>query len=225
MGKEKRKILSISAHWESESRAGGTLAKYSKRGFEVHIANMSYETRNERDKEKRKAEAEEMAKILGVRMVFFDFPCFDLKEDFPTKMCILNIIRELRPEIVFTLHAADPDPDHRAIALATLHAVYLANNPSIETECDPHSVLNVYNFEGRFEASFRKPQNYVDISDTFEEKISALRKESHFLPHEIKDVYQWNAFRGREVGVKFAEAFVRPKIPYQATNKALDILP
>jgi len=224
VGKEK-KVLSISAHWESESRAGGTLAKYIQRGFEVYIANMSYETKNEKEKEKRKAEAEEMAKILGVKMVFFDFPCFELKDDFSTKMCILNIIREIRPEIVFTLHAADPDSDHRAIASATLQAVYLANNPSIETERDPHSVLNIYSFEGRFEASFRKPQNYVDISDTFEKKISALGKESHFLPHEIEDVRLWNAFRGREVGVKFAEAFVRPKISYQATNKALDLLP
>lgn len=103
-------------------------------------------------------------------------------------------------------------PDHRAAGQATLDAVFpLARDhlsfPELYADgYQPHITPTVLliNFDD---------YNYaVDITDTFEQKIAALKAHTSQVP-DIETTREWleamSAQVGQESGYKLAEAFVR----------------
>ncbi len=94
---------------------------------------------------------------------------------------IAAVIRRVRPEVVVT-QSPDADwdrvyfvhPDHLAVARATVAAVYPdSRNPRtfgelLEDGLAPHTVSELWLFGA-------EPNRYVDITDTFDAKVRALR--------------------------------------------------
>jgi LmbE family N-acetylglucosaminyl deacetylase len=202
------RVVCVGAHPDDpESGCGGTLARYSAAGHRVTVV---YLTRGEagiigKSREQaatiRAAEAEEACKILGTK------PVFAGQIDGATTVSreraeeLRKILAALEPDVVFTHWPLDSHADHQAAAMLTLQSYMKLSRGFALYFFEVNSGSQTFGFV---------PVAYVDITATREKKRSALfahRSQggeriyrTHHEPMEI--------FRGRELGVAAAEAFV-----------------
>jgi 4-oxalomesaconate hydratase len=119
---KKKTALVVSAHsadfvW----RAGGAIALYAQRGYDVQIACLSYGERGESAKlwkapdaslesvkAARREEAEAAARILGGKPVFFDAGDYPLRPTEDLVNGLVELYRRLQPEFVLTHSLHDP---------------------------------------------------------------------------------------------------------------------
>jgi LmbE family N-acetylglucosaminyl deacetylase len=172
---------------DAESRMAGTVARWAREGKDiiyVVCTNGDKGTSNpgmepEELAELREREQLAAAKVLGVReVVFLRYPDQTLEDTPELRKDMVRLIRKYRPETVVTV---DPyrryfdHRDHRITAQVTLDAVfpYAASTHSypdlLEQGLQPHTVKEVL-FCGTGD-----PNYYVDITDTIDVKIAALR--------------------------------------------------
>ena len=124
---------------------------------------------------------------------------------------IENEINGINPEIIYTHHSNDLNIDHRI----THQAVFTACRP------EPGAIVKkIYCFEvpsssewqDPLEGSQFIPNTFVNISNTLEIKIAALRayeSEMKLWPHSrsIQSIDYLERWRGASAGFEAAEAF------------------
>lgn len=166
---------------------------------------------NEKDlKMIRKEERLRANKILGIKnMIFLDYPDYELPEKSVLVKEFLKIIRELKPEVIFT---PDPNlpyevhPDHKVIGEAVSEAFFFSPLPLVMKEKEPHYVNLISYYITPY------PNKFVDISDTFETKLKSIKEhksqfnDEDFMKMEIYLKVK-NGEYGQKIGVNFAEAF------------------
>jgi LmbE family N-acetylglucosaminyl deacetylase len=225
MEQNKNKILVVVAHPDDEVLGcGGTIAKYANEGNIIYCLFLGkgkasrFSNKNSLKIKKEQTvltkEAKKAAEILGITQVFFEnFP--DQRYDTVPILTIIKAIRrikeKIKPNIIFTHHFGDLNRDHRITFQATL------------TVCRPlkkETVKKIYSFEvpsstewgGPERKNYFVPNVFVDVSDTFNRKINALKSyksEIRKFPHprSLKGVKILAQKRGMEVGLNYAEAF------------------
>ena len=168
----------------------------------------------------REAEQRAAAEVVGYEGVdFLHRPDGALENDLALREQLVRIIRTFKPDAVMSM---DPTViisprgfvqhvDHRNAAMAALDAVYPAARnamafPHLVTVdgLAPWEVNQVYLF---FADS---PDAWVDISDTIDTKIAALRKHASQLrrPDELEGMLRrWAGESGKTIGTAAAEAF------------------
>lgn len=232
---EKRNALVISAHsadfvW----RAGGAIALYAERGWNVNILCLSFGERGEsaklwkqkgmtmeRVKEARREESQRAADILGASVSFLDCGDYPLRTDDRVLFDIVDVYRRLQPEFVLTHSLADPyNFDHP-------HATHLALEARITAQAHGHNpeetVLGappVYLFEPHQpEQCDWKPQLFLDISSVWEKKYAAFQlmaAQEHLWEYYTRVGLQRGAQAARNSGqkIKYAEAYqcVYPRV-------------
>jgi len=218
------KTLIIAAHPDDEVLGcGGTIAKLSARGEEVHILILStgltsrrgfdiQETPNALNTHLKRAK--QAGALLGATNVNFarlpdqkldTLPLLDITQRIEAE------IESLKPQTIFTHHGGDLNMDHvitfratltatRPMAGGTLGAVYAYEIPS-STD---------WAFQ-KFEPTFQ-PNLFVDILETLNRKIEAMRvyeSEIREFPHpRSPQALEAIAKRwGSVCGLKAAEAF------------------
>jgi LmbE family N-acetylglucosaminyl deacetylase len=201
-------IVCVGAHPDDpESGCGGTLARYAAAGHRVTViyltrgeAGISGKSHEEAAKI-RTAEAEAACKLLGARSVFAGQIDGATEVNRERTQALRKLIAAEEPNVVFTHWPLDTHPDHQAASLLTGRA-YLVSGGRFP----------LYFFEvnsGSQTLGFQ-PTVYVDITATRE------RKKASLLSHRSQDgegIYRkhhevMETFRGRELGVAAAEAFV-----------------
>ena len=193
-------ILAIGAHPDDiEFGCGGSLIKYAAKGHRLSLLVMTGGGRGG-PAEVRMAEQAASQKILGAQEIFwggFDDTHLAVGIDLIRK--IENVIERVRPEFIFCNFPDDTHQDHRHLAQAIMSAT--------------RYIRNVLFYEGPTTQNFN-PQVYVDIADTLEAKLEALRAHrSQVMKTNIEDlsiieVARSSAnFRGIQGRVKYAEAF------------------
>ncbi len=151
---------------------------------------------------------------LGVdEVVFLGHDDGQLQATLELRRELVRVIRQYKPEVVL---CGDPTrmffgddyinhPDHRAGAQAALDAVAPASGmPLLWPELgEPHSVRQVY-IQGN-----DKPNVWVDIAETIELKIAALREHRSQVGEAdiARRMRQWAAEDGKERGLAFAETY------------------
>jgi LmbE family N-acetylglucosaminyl deacetylase len=170
----------------------------------------------------RRAEQTAAAAELGVTdLTFLGYPDGRLVASLELRRDISRVIRQTRPDRVlcqspernyqriFASH-----PDHLAAGEATLCAVYPdSRNPFTFTELmdeglEPWTVREVWM------GSFSGPNRYVDITDTIDRKLAALRCHVSQLPDAeatMDRVRAWTAATASAAGLpdgSSAEAFL-----------------
>lgn len=134
-----KKIVIVIAHPDDESYGlGGTIAKYSSQGVEIHLITA---TNGEKAKltdshkintdlgQVRKEELSEAGKILKIQRIYFlDYPD-SLLDTIPInklKSKIKSIIEKVEPQIIITCdrNGITGHPDHRYISRATSEVFY-----------------------------------------------------------------------------------------------------
>jgi N-acetylglucosamine malate deacetylase 1 len=201
-------VVCVGAHPDDpESGCGGTLAMYAAQGHHVTVV---YLTRGERgipgtsESEAaaiRTAEAETACTVLGAK------PVFAGQIDGATELtrarvdAMAKLIDAEAPDVVFTHWPIDTHLDHEIASLLTIRA-YVARARRFP----------VYFFEvdiGSQTMGFA-PAHYVDITAVREKKKTALfAHKSQRGDNIYRDHHEvMENFRGREVRVAAAEAFV-----------------
>lgn len=213
-----KNILIIAAHSDDETLGcGGTISKLAQMGHNITALFMtdgisSRGTSTKKEAKKRKENSEHAAQILGIsQTIQLDFP--DNGMDTIPLLQIIKVIEEnilkFQPHTIFTHYLHDLNIDHAIVAKATLTATRPLYRTSVK------KVLG-YEVNSSTEWAFCSPQfspNYfVNISETFEKKISAIQiytNEFQKCPHprSIEGITGLASLRGNAAGYKYAEAF------------------
>lgn len=226
------RVMSIHAHPDDqEFTVGGSLAKWARAGS--HIVTVCITSGGAgsnaftppdmtraalaviREEEQRQA-----CRVLGIaEVVFLGYEDGLLEPTIALRRDLTRLIRRHRPEAVV---CGDPTvrfygstylnhPDHRAAADAALDAVF----PSAETRLifpelldeglEPHHVGAV------FIHGAAKPDTFIDIADTLDTKLAALREHrTQMGDWDPKDMITlWAAEQGKRPGLAAAEAYRR----------------
>lgn len=202
------KILVISAHPDdAELSMGGTIAKLAQAGHEVKMLISIIPCEDPsgvalaEEKKRKWAETEEAARILGAGLEILDLDPYqmwfrrDLVKILDTKT------REFSPDLIFTHWDHDSHQDHVAIASAAF-AVTRRNSISLLMyEQSIYGGITPYSF---------KPELFIDISDVMDSKLRIAKAYQSQLSkgrQQLKAIEGEAAFRGNQIGVKYAEAF------------------
>jgi LmbE family N-acetylglucosaminyl deacetylase len=222
--------MSIHAHPDDqEFTVAGTLAKWARRGCQVISVIVTSGEAGSNDPGEGAdyktslallREDEQIAAnlTLGIReTAFLHYPDGELEASLQLRKDLTRLIRQYKPELVIT---GDPmhifygsdyinHPDHRAAAEAAVYASFpsagtrLIFTDLLDEGYEPHNIKKLY-LHGS-----EKPDTWVDISETLELKIAALKKHASQLgdwdPAEM--LREWAADTGKEKGLKAAESF------------------
>lgn len=206
---EKKKIVCVGGHPDDpESGCGGTLAKLATSGHDVTIiylttgeAGVEGKSHNEAAAI-RKREAINACAVLNAKPVFAGQVDGDTIVNNEWFIRMQQLIEAENPDLVFTHWPLDTHKDHRAACQLTLQAWL-----------NSQKKFDLYFFEvcmGEQTMLFR-PTDYVDISDTQEQKKKSVYCHTSQDPPGIYACghADMEVFRGRESGFHAAEAFVK----------------
>jgi LmbE family N-acetylglucosaminyl deacetylase len=207
------RVLLTAAHPDDcDFACGGTVARLTGDGHNLVIAVASSGTGGldlgSADPELRLAEQRAAADVLGVAEVFFlGFPDGAISADSNLRRALTRVIRQVRPDLVIThtplrnlRSVRSSHPDHLAVGEATMAAIYPdARNPSAYPELlakeglRPHTVGEVW-IHGNQDAD-----HYVEMTEKFELKLTAIRCHASQLVHLDSDVDGFFRTWGEEV--------------------------
>jgi len=204
-------VLAIGAHpdpFDMAYQCGGTLAKYARAGHLVVAVSAVAEN---------EAEATRVGDALGVETRFLDLREGSIDDDPPTVHKIVDLIREVRPDLLITHQPTDYNPDHRNLSSAVLAAALLARVDELKSAHPPFVVRALY-YSDTTSGVNSEPLIYVDVSDTFERKFQALALHESLsekagvdhlgsIEHLIERDRALAVVRGNQVEVEYAEAF------------------
>jgi LmbE family N-acetylglucosaminyl deacetylase len=225
-----KSAMSIHAHPDDQDfTVSGTLAKWAKAGSEIvsvmitsgdsgsndvaHDVDYKPELARLREDEQRAAN-----QVLGVKeTVFLHYPDGELEPTLALRKDLTRVIRKFKPDVVVT---GNPEawfygneyvnhPDHRAAARATCEAVFpSAGTRLIFTDLlaagyEPHNVKRLY-IHG-----VENPNTWIDISETIDIKIEALKKHvSQVDTHDVdKWMRDWAREDGKAKGLEYSESY------------------
>src|ERR1700692_1815668 len=112
-------VLSIAAHRDDvEQTCGGTLLRMTARGLRTGILDLTQgESGTRGSATERAAEAEEAARILGVRhRQALDLPDGAVANTLENRLKIARVLREWRPRVVILPYWEARHPDHATCA-------------------------------------------------------------------------------------------------------------
>lgn len=225
------RVLAVVAHADDELLGpGGTLIRHARAGDEVHVAvcvgmpNLAMygaDRYGEEVLKKRRMQAESViAKCRFKRLHWLGLQDETLEEENNKAIPLIEkVVRDVLPDTAYVHHSGDLNQDHRGAFKASMVAMrgFLANpvrrilafeTPSSTEQAPP-----------RAEWAFR-PNHFVDVSETFADKIEALRLYEDELspfphPRSPEGLEALARTRGIGVGFRAAEAFelIRERVP------------
>ena len=204
-----KKIVCIGGHPDDpESGCGGTLAKLRNARHDVTIIYLTTGEagipgkRHDESAAIRKQEAINACKILDAKPVFAGQIDGDSVCNNDWVKQIQELISKEKPDVVLTHWPMDSHKDHQVASLLTIQVWVRAPQK-----------FSLYFFEvctGEQTMIFH-PTDYVDISDVQEQKRKAVYCHISQDPGGIYACGHaaMEEFRGRELGVKAGEGFIR----------------
>ena len=225
-------FLAFGAHPDDiELGCAGTLIKLAKQGYQTAAVTLTQgESGTRGTQEIREQEfdkAAEMMRVSHYRML--DIPDAGIEETQFNKLKVVEVIRELRPRLVATVHWEARHPDHvhasnlvrDAAMISGLKNLNIGASSFSQPKRDAWRPFRVLYFPERFSV----PISFVvDITDSFEEKMQAIHAhESQFhganvekygaeqtpisRPEFLQAIENKNRQWGAMIGVKYGEAF------------------
>jgi LmbE family N-acetylglucosaminyl deacetylase len=224
-------VLTFLAHPDdAEFACAGTLIRLADAGWQVHIATAApgdcgTMTESRWDIAARRVhEATRAASLIGAT-----YHCLDERDglivyDKPTVQKAIDLFRRVAPQLVFTHAAKDYMMDHEMTSLLARAASFLHGAPNASLVplgegsrvphlyyCDPPEGLDPL-------GDLVQPTTRVDITRQLDKKAEMLAchvsqrdwlRAYHGNDEYIDSMRRHAAFRGREIGVPAAEAFVQ----------------
>jgi 4-oxalomesaconate hydratase len=227
---EKKTALVVSAHsadfvW----RAGGAIALYADRGWELTVVCLSFGERGEsaklwrepgmtmeKVKANRKEEATRAAEILGAKIIFLDLGDYPMRIPDSALFELATLYRKVRPEFVLTHSLKDPyNFDHPLVSHAAQEARIVAQAHGHEPGIPVIGAPPVFLFEPHQpEQCEFKPQVLLDISSVWGKKYAAfqaMKAQEHLWHYYERVALQRGvqASRNSNKSIQYAEAYQR----------------
>jgi LmbE family N-acetylglucosaminyl deacetylase len=183
----------IGAHPDDcEYHAGGTAVRFRKAGAAVKFISMTtgetghYAMGPLQMRTRRQQETEKVAALIGVEYQVLEIASNRLEADLAMRERTICLIRDYRPDLVFTHRLNDYHPDHRRTAMLVQDSAYALRIPNVcpNTPYLRHTPVILYMHD-----DFRKPTPFapdvmVPIDEVLDTKIQMLHcHESQF--------YEW----------------------------------
>ncbi len=211
-------ILAIGAHFDDvELGCGGSLLAWKDQGhvLTVFVATVSGyrdpQGNQIRSDEAARIEGIAVAKSMGATLIEGGFPHFELEFSEPLNRKLIEILRDVKPDLVLTHWPDDTHPDHRALARASLHCCRRVSR--VLLYCS-----NWYESDERFD-----PRFYVDISATLEQKLELIElhqsENSRTRGAWLEYTRAQAKLLGTKAGVEYAESFQVVKWLMQPSSK------
>lgn len=228
-----KSVMIIVAHPDdAEFMAAGTLAKWARQGSEIYYVLCTSGDKGTSDPEMkpeelaviREKEQRAAAAVVGAKdVVFLRYPDGTLQNTLELRKDLVRQIRRYKPDV---LVCQDPTnrysdgyinhPDHRAAGDTALDAVFPSARdyhvfPELVTEegLMPHKTPEIY-----LGAQGSNAMVWVDIADTIDVKIAALREHMSQVgkdPERLQSIESRIKERSAEVGaahaMSYAESF------------------
>ena len=232
-GQAAQRVLVITAHPDDvDFGSAGTIATWTDAGLEVSYCIVTDGDAGGFDPKVprsaiagiRQDEQRKAAAVLGVTDVeFLGYPDGRLVVSYELRRDITRVIRRTRPDRV-VVHSPQRDlrsvysshPDHLAAGEAALCAVYPdARNPFAHPDLleqeglDTHTVREVWVVSPN-----DKADRYVDITDSFDRKIAALRAHTSQTAHMTnleERMRAWGSLQAQAAGLaegRLAEGYL-----------------
>ena len=214
------KIAIVAPHPDDETLGcGGTILKHRASGDKVYClimtnisAGKGYDNKAVR---KRQNEINAIAELYGFKNVFkLNFPTTKLDLVPRNKLIesISNILHKIKPNTIYLPFRHDIHSDHKITFDAAINSIKTFRCPYIKKVL-MYEVISETEFSPSLPGNGFVPNNFSDISDYFDKKISILKiysseLEEHPFPRSIQNLKALATFRGATSGVKYAEAFV-----------------
>ena len=222
-----KKAMVIVAHPDDiEFACAGTVARWVQDGAEVvYVLCTSGDVgidqpgmTKARAAEIREAEQTAAARVVGVtEVVYLREPDGMLENTISLRKRLVREIRRFKPEVVVT---GDPTivwarsdyinhPDHRAAAGAALDAVFpAAGQPNLFEELAAEG-LTAHKVRKVFVLSWQEANTFVNISDTIDLKVEALKKHVSQMGDWDPEprLKEWAAETAKGKEMAYAEAF------------------
>jgi len=222
-------VLSLGAHPDdAEFMCAGTLALLAEKGWEVHIATMTpgdggtVEYGREEISRIRKGEAAKAAEVLDGEYHCLECDDILIMYDRPTLLKAIELVRKIRPTVVFTTSPSDYMVDHEMASKLAQTACFSCGVVNVETpgaeafEPMPYLYyMDAVEGKDKFGAEI-KPQMLVDVTDGMEAKERMLccheSQRNWLLSHHGMDNYvimmkEFAANCGGQAGCGYAEGF------------------
>ena len=221
-----RAMLVIPHPDDAEGGVGGTVAKWVAEGTEVVFVLCTNGDKGTSDPEMtteklgaiREKEQAAAAECLGVKeVIYLRYGDGELDDTAKFRGELVRAIRKHRPDVVF---CTDPfrqtfylHRDHRISGQVTLDAVFpyardfLHYNEHIQEGLETHKVGDILMW------GTEHPDTFIDITDTIDNKINALKKHASQVAGSGRDVDRFvkvNAQnQGQMANMPYAEGFRR----------------
>jgi len=217
------RVLAVGAHPDDlEITCGGTLAKYTRRGDHVVMCHVTkgdkghFHIPSEELAEIRENEARAAARIIGAETISMGFLDGEVPAgDLGIMMKFVDVIRQVRPDVIVTHAPSDYHSDHTAVSKLVVDASFHASVPYVRTQHEFHAkVAPIYHMDTYAGLGF-SPCEFVDITETLEIKKEMLSQHQSQLvwlkehdDYDMLDSLETVAkYRGTQCGVRYAEGF------------------
>ena len=208
-------VLVVGAHPDDEVLgAGGTIAKHTDSGDDVHILIVTEGTTHQYDDtelvEEKKRQAELCADTLGASTVHFG-DLSDMKLDqiphVEVNSVIENVCDKINPDIVYTHSQREVNQDHLAVHESTIVATRPGSGVStVLTYETPSSTDFATDIDGFNPTLFTEIEEYLDVkTDAFNCYETEVREYPH--PRSTESIRSIAKARGAASGHRAAEAF------------------
>lgn len=213
------RVLVVAPHPDDEVLgAGGTMARRAAEGDEVVVAIVTKAgppvfTPDVAETGRREARAAH--DLLGVKEThFLDFPAagLDTVPHRDLNAGLLELFRDVRPEVVFVPFGGDLHRDHREVFESALVCARPGHRDAPRAVYS-YETLSETNWNAPYVTPAFAPNVFVDITPHLETKLGAMGRYASQLrpfPHErsLEALRALATLRGATVGVAAAEAFV-----------------
>lgn len=173
----------VGAHPDDvEIGMGGTIAGLVRAGKKVALVDLTNgEPTPHGTVEIRIRESLRSASILGAKRITLDMPNRFLFDSVEARMELAEVLRELRPRMLFIPFAADAHPDHMAASDIALAARFYSKLTKTAMCHEPFFPPRVFRYMAVHQRIVAEPSFVVDITEDLPTKLLALAAyESQF---------------------------------------------
>ncbi len=226
-------ILAFGAHPDDvELACSGTMILHRQSGLKTGIIDLSRGEMGTRGSVAiRETEALKASEILGLSVrENLNLPDGFIQNDKESRLAIVRMIREFRPEIILCNAISDRHPDHGSSSKLVSDSVFLAGLPKIITEGrnaevqTEWKVTKVYHY---IQDRYIRPDFVIDVSPVWSKRMEAVMAFSSqfYNPDSAepstaissKEFIDFLSARaqefGRQAGFQYAEGFTVERTP------------